>query len=102
MMRTRTEVAALDEYAMAEEVSAVLRSERYSRYPVYRDSLDDIVGVFLAKDLWLHDGAEPFTLKRFVREALFVPESRPAELVLDDLRRTRAHMAVVLDEYGGT
>jgi putative hemolysin len=79
-----------------------MRSERYSRYPVYDDSLDDVVGVFLAKDLWLHDGSEPFTLKSFVREALYVPDSRQAERVLDDLRKTRAHMAVVLDEYGGT
>ena len=102
VMRPRTEVAALDIEAEPTEVWEVLRSERYSRYPVYRDSLDDIVGVFLAKDLWLHDGSEPFALKGFVREALFVPDSRPAELVLDDLRKTRAHMAVVLDEYGGT
>ncbi|HEX5581476.1 MAG TPA: CNNM domain-containing protein, partial [Gemmatimonadaceae bacterium] len=102
VMRPRTEVAALDIEATEDEVWEVLRAERYSRYPVYRDSLDDVVGVFLAKDLWLHDGAEPFRLETFVREVLFVPDSRPAEMVLDDLRRTRAHMAVVLDEYGGT
>src|SRR5207248_8362014 len=74
----------------------------YSRYPVYRESLDDVVGVFLAKDLWLHSGDAPFNLADFVREPMYVPDSRPAERVLDDLRRTRAHMAVVLDEYGGT
>jgi CBS domain containing-hemolysin-like protein len=102
VMRPRTEVAALDIEATEDEVWEVLRAERYSRYPVYRDSLDDVVGVFLAKDLWLHDGAEPFRLETFVREVLFVPDSRPAEMVLDDLRRSRAHMAVVLDEYGGT
>ncbi len=102
VMRPRTEVAALDIDTDAEELWKTLRSERYSRYPVYRDSLDDIVGIFLGKDLWLHDGNEQFALKNFVREALFVPDSRPAELVLDDLRKTRAHMAVVLDEYGGT
>lgn len=102
VMRPRTEVVALDIDTGPEELWETLRSERYSRYPVYRDSLDDIVGVFLGKDLWLHDGTEPFTLKSFVREALFVPDSRPAEMVLDDLRKTRAHMAVVLDEYGGT
>ncbi|HEY0970221.1 MAG TPA: hemolysin family protein [Gemmatimonadales bacterium] len=102
VMRPRTEVAAIDIEATEEEVWEVLRVERYSRYPVYRDSLDDVMGVFLAKDLWLHDGTEPFALSSFVREVLFIPDSRPAELVLDDLRRTRAHMAVVLDEYGGT
>jgi CBS domain containing-hemolysin-like protein len=102
VMRPRTDIVALAVDATEDEVWAVLRTERYSRYPVYDDSLDDIVGVFLAKDLWLHDGSEPFALKSFVREALYVPDSRQAERVLDDLRKTRAHMAVVLDEYGGT
>ena len=102
VMRPRTEVVALDIEATEEEVWEVLRSERYSRYPVYRDSLDDVTGVFLAKDLWLHSGDAPFNLADFVREPMYVPDSRPAERVLDDLRKTRAHMAVVLDEYGGT
>ncbi len=100
VMRPRTEVAAIPADASEDEVWAILRSERYSRYPVIGDSLDDIVGVFLAKDLWLHQG--PFTLQQFLRAPLFIPDSRPAERVLDDLRKTRAHMAVVLDEYGGT
>ena len=102
VMRPRTEVVALPVEATEEEVWDTIRSERYSRYPVYRESPDDMVGVFLAKDLWLYDGEEPFSLARFVREALYVPDTRPAERVLDDLRKTRAQMAVVLDEYGGT
>ncbi len=102
VMRPRTEIVALDIESNEEEVWEVLRRERYSRYPVYRESLDDVIGVFLAKDLWLHSGDAPFNLADFVREPMYVPDSRPAERVLDDLRRTRAHMAVVLDEYGGT
>jgi magnesium and cobalt exporter, CNNM family len=102
VMRPRTDIVALPIDATEDEVWRILRSERYSRYPVYEESLDDMVGVFLAKDLWLHDGSEPFNLKSFVREALYVPDSRQAERVLDDLRKTRAQMAVVLDEYGGT
>ena len=100
VMRPRTAVAAIPIDATEDEVWKILRSERYSRYPVIGDSLDDIVGVFLAKDLWLHQG--PFTVQQFVRSPLLIPDSRPAERVLDDLRKTRAHMAVVLDEYGGT
>ncbi len=100
VMRPRTEVAAIPLDSTADEVWAILRTERYSRYPVIGESLDDVVGVFLAKDLWLHQG--PFTLKQFLRAPLYIPDSRPAERVLDDLRKTRAHMAVVLDEYGGT
>lgn len=102
VMRPRTDVVALDIDATEQEVWEVLRRERYSRYPVFRESLDDVIGVFLAKDLWLHSGDAPFNLADFVREPMYVPDSRPAERVLDDLRRTRAHMAVVLDEYGGT
>lgn len=102
VMRPRTEIVALDVTATADEVWETVRTERYSRYPVYRESLDDVVGVFLAKDLWLHPPGEEFSLEASLREALYIPDSRPAERVLDDLRRTRAHMAVVLDEYGGT
>ena len=102
VMRPRTEIVALDIESTEQEVWAIIREERYSRYPVYRDSVDNLVGVFLAKDLWLNQSAKPFTLAEFTREPLYVPDSRPAEKVLDDLRRTRAHMAVVLDEYGGT
>jgi CBS domain containing-hemolysin-like protein len=83
------------------ELWDTLRSEGYSRYPVYDESPDDVVGVFLAKDLWLHDHSMPFDLKEHVRPAMFVPDGRPAELVLNELRKTRAHMAIVLDEYGG-
>ena len=102
VMRPRTEVFALDIEANEQEVWAAVREERYSRYPVYRESLDDVVGVFLAKDLWLRESTETFSLESMTREPLYVPDSRPAERVLEDLRRTRAHMAVVLDEYGGT
>ena len=104
VMRPRTDVVAIDVDSTEAEVWALLRSERYSRYPVYRDSMDDVVGVFLAKDLWLRDPADarPFRLEDYLREALYVPSTRAAERVLDDLRRTRAHLAVVLDEYGGT
>lgn len=102
VMRPRTEIVALEIDATESEVWSLLREERYSRYPVYEETLDDVTGVFLAKDLWLHAGDTPFSLRDFIRQPLYVPDSRPAERVLDDLRKTRAHMAVVLDEYGGT
>lgn len=102
VMRPRTDIVALPIDASADEIWQIVRSERYSRYPVYTESLDDVTGVFLAKDLWLHDDSKPFALAEYVRPTLYVPDTRRAERVLDDLRRTRAHMAVVLDEYGGT
>ncbi len=102
VMRPRTEIVALPLAAGEDDVRDLLKRERFSRYPVYGESLDDIVGVFLAKDLWLHEAGVPFSLARHMRETLFVPDTRPAQRVLDDLRKTRAHIAVVLDEFGGT
>ncbi len=102
VMVPRTDIVGIPVDSTEREVREILRHERYSRYPVYRESLDDLVGIFLAKDLWLHEGDKPFVLGEFVREPLYVPDTRQAERVLDDLRKTRAHMAIVLDEYGGT
>jgi CBS domain containing-hemolysin-like protein len=102
VMRPRTEIVAVNVEASESEAWTLMRSERYSRYPVYHESLDDVIGVLVAKDLWLKDPALPFDLRSLIRKPLYVPDTRPAERVLDDLRRTRAHMAVVLDEYGGT
>ena len=102
IMRPRTEMAAIEVNVALTELIAILKRERYSRYPVYRETADDVVGVFLAKDYWLYDGAAPFVMKDHLREALFIPATRAAERVLDDLRKTREHLAVVLDEYGGT
>jgi len=103
VMRPRTDIVALDVEATESELRTLLRSERYSRYPVYEGTLDNVIGVFLSKDFWLTEpDAELFTVRRYLRTALYVPDSRLAERVLDDVRRTRAHMAIVLDEYGGT
>jgi CBS domain containing-hemolysin-like protein len=103
VMRPRTEVVAISSDATEDEVWSIVRTERYSRYPVIKnDSLDEIEGIFLAKDLWLHDDSKPFVLANYIRPATYVPDNRPAERVLDDLRRNRAHLGIVLDEYGGT
>ena len=102
VMRPRTDIIAIPVAATESEVLQLMRAERYSRYPVYHESLDDVIGVLVAKDLWLKESGSPFDLRTLIRKPLYVPDNRPAERVLDDLRRTRAHMAVVLDEYGGT
>lgn len=102
VMRPRTDVSAIPADATEAEVREMLRQERYSRYPVYENSLDEVIGVLLGKDVWLHDGHQPFELRGALREPLYVPASRSAERVLADFRKTRAHMAIVLDEFGGT
>jgi len=74
-----------------------------SRYPVYRASLDDIVGIVLVKQILgaLRSGGE-VRLSDIMREPLFVPRTREIEDVLADMKRLKLHMAIVLDEYGGT
>jgi CBS domain containing-hemolysin-like protein len=102
VMRPRTEIVAIPADASADEVRQIVKSEKYSRYPVYRADMDDVAGVFLAKDLWQYDDEESFDLAKHVRKVPYVPDTRQAKDVLEDLRKARAHMAVVLDEYGGT
>jgi len=75
----------------------------YTRYPVFGEDLDDIVGVLHVRDLFsaIHDrGIAAVDIRRIVRPAIFVPETKPLDELLADFRRTSNHMAVVVDEYG--
>ncbi|HVE77913.1 MAG TPA: hemolysin family protein, partial [Gemmatimonadaceae bacterium] len=90
VMRPRTDVVAVDVEATEQEIRTLIQRERYSRYPVVRESLDDVVGVLLAKDFWLREPGEAFDLGALTREALYIPATLPAELALDRLRKTRA------------
>ncbi len=77
----------------------------YTRYPVYRESLDDIVGVLHVRDLFtaVHDrGLAAVKLEEIVRPAYIVPETKDLASLLQEFRRTNNHFAVVVDEYGGT
>jgi CBS domain containing-hemolysin-like protein len=97
-MVPRTEIRAVE---MESDLTAVRRAfgeSGYSRLPVYRESLDHIVGVVLAHDLFHH----PESLAAITRTVPFVPESRPARELLFELLRGGVSMAVVLDEFGGT
>jgi CBS domain containing-hemolysin-like protein len=109
VMTPRTEVIALDVAASLGETVQAVEEGGFSRYPVYEESVDDVVGMILAKDLIpvLHervagDEGTPFTLRSILRPVHFVPGSREVEDVLADFKRRKEHMAIVLDEYGGT
>ncbi len=106
VMVPRTEVTAIPVEATLEQALDVALRHRYSRFPVYEGSLDNVVGVLLVKDL-LNVIATPrrrgtVELRRLMREPLFVPSTLPALEVLARMKKTRAPLAVVLDEYGGT
>lgn len=103
VMTPRTQMIGLaadtDIEAAADEVAA----ERRSRYPVYTDSLDEIVGVVHAKDILTALRSRPKdAVRSIMRPPLFVPGTREVEDVLADMKRLKVHLAIVLDEYGGT
>jgi len=102
-MTPRTDMVALDALLTVGEAADRVAEARRSRYPVFTESLDDIVGVVHAKDILsaLRNTPEA-TVRAIMRPPLFVPGTREVEDVLADMKRLKTHLAVVLDEYGGT
>jgi len=103
VMTPRTQIEALEADLTVEEAADQVAIARRSRYPVYTESLDEIVGVVHAKDILTALRSKPGQPVRAVmRPPLFVPGTREVEDVLADMKRLKTHLAVVLDEYGGT
>jgi putative hemolysin len=104
VMVPRPEVAAVAVDVPPEQALATVLDSPYTRYPVYRESLDDIVGVLHVRDLFtaVHDrGLADVRLDEIVRPATIVPETKDLASLLQEFRRTNNHFAVVVDEYGG-
>jgi CBS domain containing-hemolysin-like protein len=104
IMTPRTDVAAVDTDNSVEEVVRLIIDRGFSRIPLYEKHADSIVGIIYAKDLfrYLAEGRMPKSLADIARPAFFVPESKRLDDLLTDMRKQRVHMAVVVDEYGGT
>jgi len=104
VMVPRTDMVMLEENTGLEEALEVILKTGYSRIPVYRKDFDHITGILYAKDLlpYLKRGETDIHLSRCLREAYFVPETKKVIELLSEMRLRRIHMAVVLDEYGGT
>jgi CBS domain containing-hemolysin-like protein len=104
VMTPRTGIVGLPLEATLDEVLVIEEESGFSRYPVYEETIDNIVGLVLTKDL-LRSMRQPdqrFSLQTVMRPVHVVPGSRAVEDVLADFKRLKEHMAVVLDEYGGT
>lgn len=102
VMVPRTRIIGLDSTATRDEVVAIMLENMYSRYPVYRGTIEDIAGVVHGKDLLGRMVAgEPFDLIAIMRPPVFVPESKKVNDLLTQMQRTRNQMALVVDEYGG-
>jgi len=104
VMTPRTEIDALPIEATLDETIALVEESGRSRYPVFEETIDNIVGIILAKDLIpvLRSPPAEFSLRAIVRPVHVVPGSREVEEVLSDFKRLKEHLAIVLDEYGGT
>jgi putative hemolysin len=105
VMVARPDVAAVSIDLPAEEALAVVLDSPYTRYPVYRESLDDIVGVLHVRDLFtaIHDrGLADVDIEGLLRSAYVVPETKDLASLLQEFRRTNNHFAIVVDEYGAT
>jgi putative hemolysin len=101
-MIPRTEVVGLDVAANFQAVLDVVQHARHSRFPVYSNSLDSIVGVVHTKDVLDFIGrTEQFSLAGICRKPYFVPESKRIAVLLQTFRQKREHLAIVVDEYGG-
>jgi CBS domain containing-hemolysin-like protein len=103
VMTPRTAIIALEAALTVEQAADIVAQAQRSRYPVHVDSLDEIVGVVHAKDILRTLRVDPKTLVGAIaRSPLLVPGTREVEDVLADMKRLKVHMAIVLDEYGGT
>jgi CBS domain containing-hemolysin-like protein len=103
VMIPRADIIALDRKTKIEDVIDVFQREFHSRIPIYRDALDHVVGMVHIKDLLKYWGkSDEFRLEDIVREVMFVPPSMPVADLLLNMRTRRLHMAMVIDEYGGT
>lgn len=102
IMTPRTDMVWFDVADSEQEVREIILAHGHSRYPVARDDLDNMIGVVMVKDLLAKRMAnEPIDLAELAQPPLFVPESMAALDVIERLRETRSHLALVIDEYGG-
>jgi CBS domain containing-hemolysin-like protein len=102
VMVPRPDVVAIEDDKTLRDVQDLVLEHGYSRVPVYREDLDDVVGIVFAKDVLkaLHQGRSDMPLAEIVREAHFVPESKKVADLLREMQRQKFHIALVTDEYG--
>ena len=105
VMVPRSDILGISDDASFDQAVAAFVEHGQSRMPVYRETLDNIIGMIHIKDLFavLAEGVErPDSLEAFIRQPRFVPQSMGVLELLEEMRRTRTHLAIVIDEYSGT
>jgi gliding motility-associated protein GldE len=102
VMSPRMDIFALEIDESFKTIYSKIVEKGYSRIPVYRDNIDHIEGVLFVKDLLRHIDKEEFDWKTLIREPFFVPENKKIDNLLKDFQSMKSHLAIVVDEYGGT
>lgn len=97
----RAQIDWIDINESIEDTIAEVIRAAHSRFPVYENNRDNVIGILLAKDLLRHSQEEDFQLRDWLRPAVFIPESKRLSVLLKDFREHRNHIAIVVDEYGG-
>lgn len=102
IMVPRTDAVCAHSNTRLNDIIQLIIQSGHSRIPIYQDNIDNIVGTLHAKDLLGYWGRENLEIRSLVRSPYFIPETKKISEVLKDLRHNKSHMAVVIDEYGGT
>jgi len=103
VMVPRTDMVAIDITDPVESYMEKIQSSEFSRIPVYEESIDKIIGILYVKDLlrFVNDGKTSFDLRKVLRKPYFIHETKKIDSMLSEFQKSRTHMAVVIDEYGG-
>ncbi len=105
VMTPRTDLACIEVNSSLKDLIELINTEGHSRIPVYEDKIDNIIGIFYAKDVLKQikdENLDNLKIRDFLRSAYFVPETKNISALLKDFMRAEVHIAIVVDEYGGT
>ena len=104
IMVPRVDIVGVEEHTSVRDFAAIASRSGYSRIPIYADDLDSVTGIVYVNDLLrrLTDGQAAFTLPQIARRPLYVPDSKRIDDLLRELREQHVHIAIVIDEFGGT
>lgn len=104
VMIPRAQLVVIEYDAKLDEFLPMMVESAHSRFPVIGENRDEVIGILLAKDMLTHfldEGSETFEITKYLRPAVFIPESKRLDTLLQEFRIKRNHMAIVMDEYGG-
>ncbi len=100
VMVPRIDVQFVEDTMTLEELRTIIGEEGYSRYPVYSETIDNVVGILYVKDI-IRLATEPFDVRKIMRKTYFVPDTIRLDMLLREFKKRKVHIAVAIDEYGG-